>query len=96
MREVYLDNSATTRPLPEVVEAMVKTLQDNYGNPSSLHNKGLEAEKILKEARQKIARRLAASPEEIHSYFRRYGKQQPGHQGNRLPVSEPGQASDYH
>ena len=65
MREVYLDNSATTRPLPEVVEAMVKTLQDNYGNPSSLHNKGLEAEKILKEARQKIARRLAASPEEI-------------------------------
>ena len=33
MREVHLDNSATTRPLPEVVEAMVKTLQDNYGNP---------------------------------------------------------------
>ena len=41
MKEVYLDNSATTRPLPEVVEAMVASLTDNYGNPSSLHNKGL-------------------------------------------------------
>ncbi|NLJ84200.1 MAG: cysteine desulfurase [Halanaerobiaceae bacterium] len=65
MREIYLDNSATTRPLPEVVEAMVQTLTDNYGNPSSLHNKGLKAEKILKAARRKIAEKLAVSPEEI-------------------------------
>lgn len=65
MKEVYLDNSATTRPLPEVVEAMVASLTDNYGNPSSLHNKGLEAEKILKEARRKIADKLAVLPEEI-------------------------------
>lgn len=65
MREIYLDNSATTRPLPEVVEAMVQTLTDNYGNPSSLHNKGLKAEKILKAARRKIAAKLAVSPEEI-------------------------------
>ena len=65
MREIHLDNSATTRPLPEVVEAMVQTLTDNYGNPSSLHNKGLKAEKILKAARRKIAEKLAVSPEEI-------------------------------
>ena len=44
---------------------MVASLTDNYGNPSSLHNKGLEAEKILKEARRKIADKLAVLPEEI-------------------------------
>ncbi len=65
MWEVYLDNSATSRPIPEVIEYMTKTLIINYGNPSSLHKKGIEAEKILKKARALIAKRLNVLPEEI-------------------------------
>ena len=44
MREVYLDNSATTPVLPEVAAAMQEVLTDNFGNPSSLHRRGLRAE----------------------------------------------------
>ncbi|ACL70950.1 cysteine desulfurase family protein [Halothermothrix orenii] len=65
MKEIYLDNSATTRPLPEVVSQVEEVLTTNYGNPSSLHNKGLSAEKILKEARQTIAGKLNVKPDEI-------------------------------
>ncbi|MEJ6951404.1 cysteine desulfurase family protein [Natronospora cellulosivora (SeqCode)] len=66
MKEVYLDNSATTRPLDEVVKATVEVLQENYGNPSSLHNKGLTAERVLKKAREKIAEKLKVSAQEIY------------------------------
>jgi len=66
MKEIYLDNSATTKPLDEVVNKMTDVLKNNYGNPSSLHNKGLEAEKIIKSARKKIAKKLAVNPEEIY------------------------------
>lgn len=45
--EVYLDNSATTRTFPEVAELMTKIMCEDYGNPSSLHMKGVEAEKYL-------------------------------------------------
>lgn len=65
MKEIYLDNSATTRPLPEVVEAVTRSLTDSYGNPSSLHNKGLAAERIIKSTRETIARRLAVKNSEI-------------------------------
>ena len=58
LNEIYLDNSATTKPLPEVIEYMNETLQINYGNPSSLHGKGLKAEKILKKARKNIKDKL--------------------------------------
>lgn len=66
MKEVYLDNSATTRPLPEVVEYMTEVLTENYGNPSSLHNKGLAAERIMKRARKAIARKLGVNPGEVY------------------------------
>lgn len=66
MQEVYLDNSATTKPLTEVIDYVSKTLTNNYGNPSSLHNKGLAAEKIIKEARNLIAAYLKTDPEEIY------------------------------
>ncbi len=66
MKEIYLDNSATTKPLDEVVNTMTAVLTNNYGNPSSLHNKGLEAEKVIKTARGKIAKKLAVNPEEIY------------------------------
>ena len=50
--EVYLDNSATTRTFPEVAELMTKIMCEDYGNPSSLHMKGVEAEKYLRYAKE--------------------------------------------
>ena len=66
MKEIYLDNSATTKPLEGVINKMTEVLRENYGNPSSLHNKGLAAEKIIKNARRKIAEKLAVNPGEIY------------------------------
>jgi cysteine desulfurase len=64
-RKVYLDNAATTRLLPEVLEAMLPYLQNSYGNPSSLHSWGDEPREALEEARGKVARLIGAQPEEI-------------------------------
>jgi cysteine desulfurase len=63
--EVYLDNSATTQPFPEVIQAVRETLEQCYGNPSSLHHKGLEAEKILKNARRLVAEVIGAADTEL-------------------------------
>ncbi|MGB9679196.1 MAG: cysteine desulfurase family protein [Thermoanaerobacteraceae bacterium] len=63
--EVYLDNSATTKPVKEVIEKMNQVLDFNYGNPSSLHKKGFEAEKILKNSRENVARIINSEPENI-------------------------------
>lgn len=52
MNEIYLDNSATTRCFPEVVRRMDKILLEEYGNPSSMHHKGVEAERHLREAKK--------------------------------------------
>ena len=51
-REIYLDNSATTKPYDEVVEVISDINRNIYGNPSSLHTKGIEAEKIIKNSRR--------------------------------------------
>jgi cysteine desulfurase len=56
--EIYLDNSATTRVKKEIVDGVIKILTENYGNPSSLHHKGVEAEKILNYSRDMVARIL--------------------------------------
>ncbi|HHU62985.1 MAG TPA: cysteine desulfurase [Clostridiales bacterium] len=64
-KEIYLDNSATTKPTKNVVRAMLKCLEDDYGNPSSLHAMGLAAEKILKNSRETVARALNCSAQEI-------------------------------
>ncbi|MBE3582647.1 MAG: cysteine desulfurase [Limnochordaceae bacterium] len=63
--EVYLDNSATTPPLPEVVRAMLTVLQEEYGNPSSLHRRGRMAAQILRYSRQSVADLLRVDPDEI-------------------------------
>ena len=63
--EIYLDNSATTKPYEEVVEEMVKALTTEYGNPSSLHKKGIEVDRKIKEIRQNIARTLGVKDKEI-------------------------------
>ncbi|MEW6622282.1 MAG: cysteine desulfurase family protein [Bacillota bacterium] len=65
-REIYLDNSATTQVFPRVAEKMTRVLVENYGNPSSLHKKGFEAEKIIKEARQEIAQTLRVDASELY------------------------------
>ena len=52
---VYLDNAATSRPRPEVCAVMMRELQENYGNPSSLHELGKRAKAVLEESRRTIA-----------------------------------------
>lgn len=66
MPEIYLDNSATTRPYPEVTRKVVKMLTEVYGNPSSLHRLGRESKAELEKAREIIASSLQAAPEEIY------------------------------
>lgn len=63
--QVYLDNSATTKVFDSVKDIMVKIMTEDYGNPSSLHYKGVEAEKYIKEAKDIIAKSLRAKPQEI-------------------------------
>lgn len=64
--EIYLDNSATTRCLDEVVSLMDQIYLSEYGNPSSMHTKGVEAEKYLRNAKETIARNLRVLPKEIY------------------------------
>lgn len=64
--EIYLDNSATTKPYKEVVEKMVHALEEEYANPSSLHRKGVEVEKSIKKIRQDIAKTIGAKDKEIY------------------------------
>lgn len=63
--EVYLDNSATTRCYDEVAELVCKVMCTDYGNPSSMHHKGVEAEQYLRYARETLARLLKVNEKEI-------------------------------
>ena len=63
--EVYLDNSATTQVFQEVADLAVKVMVEDYGNPSSLHTKGFEAEKYLRTAKKQIADTLKVKEKEI-------------------------------
>ena len=65
LTEVYLDNSATTRCSERAKDIMVKILMEDYGNPSSLHMKGVEAENYIKEAKKKIAKTMKVDEKEI-------------------------------
>lgn len=62
---VYLDNASTTRPLPQVIEVMQRCLQEAYGNSASTHRQGRLASRHLERARQVVADRLGADPDEI-------------------------------
>lgn len=63
--ECYFDNSATTKVYPEVVELIGKIMLEDYGNPSSMHNKGVEAEKYVTAACKQIAKVLKCQEKEI-------------------------------
>ncbi|KAB2890160.1 MAG: cysteine desulfurase NifS [Desulfobulbaceae bacterium] len=62
---IYMDNNATTRIAPEVLEAMMPYLADYYGNPSSMHTFGGQVGQALAKARRQVASLLGADPEEI-------------------------------
>ncbi len=62
---IYFDNAATTKVFPEVLAVMQEAMEVTYGNPSAKHIKGLEAENIIKEAQETIAKTLRAKPKEI-------------------------------
>lgn len=63
--EAYLDNSATTQIDVQVLERMERVYREDFGNPSSRHKKGLEAERYVKIAREEISATLKCNPEEI-------------------------------
>lgn len=63
---IYLDNAATTKTAPEVVEAMLPYFSEAYGNPSSIYSLAGESKKAIDEARETIAEALGAQPEEIY------------------------------
>ena len=65
MMQVYLDNSATTRCFDEVAALMTRIMCEDYGNPSSLHRKGVEAEKYIRYAKEVIAKNLKVNEKEI-------------------------------
>ena len=63
--EAYLDNSATTACFEEVAQLMHKIMCEDYGNPSSMHHKGVEAEKYLRDATKTLADLLKTDEKEI-------------------------------
>jgi cysteine desulfurase len=62
---IYFDNSATTKPYPEVLDSFVKVSTDYFANPSSLHRLGGRAEQLLSQARSQVAGLLKVKPSEI-------------------------------
>ena len=85
---IYLDNSATTKPCAEAVEAMALAMTENWGNPSALYNFGIDTAHSLRDARHKVAAALGAEPDRvfftsggteadnwaIHGTIKRFGK----------------------
>lgn len=62
---IYLDNSATTKPCPQAVEAMAKSMTENWGNPSALYSFGIDAARALRNARHQVAAAMGAEPERV-------------------------------
>jgi len=62
---IYLDNAATTAIDPQVIDAMIPVLKENYGNPSSIHTDGRIARSLIEKSRKSIARLLNCSPAEL-------------------------------
>ena len=66
LREIYLDNSATTKVCESGIEKATEMMRENYGNPSSLHDKGFQSQKEIENARKIIAKELSAESDEIY------------------------------
>ena len=65
MNRIYADHAATTKMSQAAIDAMLVAIRENYGNPSSLHQAGMEANDQLERAREQIARCLGCTPKEI-------------------------------
>lgn len=65
-RFIYLDNAATTKVAPEVIESMIPYMSEYYGNPSSIYTFAGESKKAINDAREEIAKRLGVKPNEIY------------------------------
>ncbi len=63
--QIYFDNAATTPLDPEVIKVMVETMQENFGNPSSIHSHGRQVKTIVEKARKTVSALLKTSPSEI-------------------------------
>ena len=66
MTDIYLDNAATTRVSEKAAKAAYDAMRNDYGNPSSMHMKGVEAEKYIKDAKNTLGRLIGASDKEIY------------------------------
>lgn len=64
--QIYLDNSATTKPYPEVVAAMTECMTENWGNPSGIHGFGRDAYDTMSRAREQVAGLIGAEPAEVY------------------------------
>ena len=62
---IYLDNSATTKPCKEAVEAVMQAMTEGWGNPSALYNFGIDTARTLREARMKVAAAMGAEPDRV-------------------------------
>ena len=62
---IYLDNSATTKPCPQAVEAMTKALTEHWGNPSALYSFGIDTARELRNARHRVAAAMGAEPDRV-------------------------------
>ena len=65
-REIFLDNNATTRPLPEVISAVIAAMSESFGNASSSNRAGERARRLLRDSRESVGRLLGASPDDIN------------------------------
>ena len=63
--EAYFDNSATTRCFDEVKDIVCKTMTEDFGNPSAMHKKGMEAENYVRRSAQTLAKLLKVNEKEI-------------------------------
>ena len=63
---IYIDNSATTKPYPEVTDLMVKYMNEDFGNPSSLYQLGVDAEKAIKNARKQVMRAMGVTEGSVY------------------------------
>ena len=62
---IYLDNSATTQPCPEAVTAVTEAMTENWGNPSALYSFGIDTARLLRTARQQVAKAMGAEPDRV-------------------------------
>ena len=88
---IYADNAATTKMSRTAIDAMIPYLEEDFGNPSSLHTIGQRANEALTAARETVAQCLGAQPGEIYLHLRGERGRQPGHPLRRPDRQGPGE-----